>query len=85
MPKTNKIKPFLSLFWALFSVIPGWAQSPYSQSDLDRNYDMLLANPGVQIEATEAINKLYNYKFGDAESEFNWLKYRYPNHPMPQF
>src|SRR5690606_20886442 len=51
----------------------------------DKNYDMLLKNPGVQIEATEAINLLYNYKFAEAEAEFRWLKYRYPHHPMPQF
>lgn len=57
----------------------------YSSADLDKNYDMVLKNPGVQIEATEAINLLYNYKFEDADKEFRWLKYRYPKHPMPHF
>ena len=57
----------------------------YSSAELDKKYDMVLSNPGVQIEATEAINLLYNYKFEDADKEFRWLKYRYPTHPMPHF
>jgi hypothetical protein len=57
----------------------------YSSADLDKNYDMVLKNPGVQIESTEAINLLYNYKFDEADKEFRWLKYRYPKHPMPHF
>jgi len=75
---------FLIPLFLLLALTPVRAQL-YSASDLDKNYDMLLKNPGVQIEATEAINLLYNYKFNEAESEFRWLKYRYPNHPMPQF
>lgn len=57
----------------------------YSKADFDKNYEMLLSNPAIQIEATEAINKLYNYKFADADAEFRWLKHRYPTHPMPYF
>src|SRR5215217_7686132 len=57
----------------------------YSSAELDKNYDMILKNPSVQIESTEAINMLYNYKFAEADTEFRWLKYRYPKHPMPHF
>jgi hypothetical protein len=57
----------------------------YSSAAFDDKYEMLLTNPGVQIEATEAINKLYNYKFAEADAEFRWLQHRYPNHPMPYF
>ncbi|GAB2782442.1 hypothetical protein GCM10027275_27670 [Rhabdobacter roseus] len=57
----------------------------YSSAELDKQYDLILQNPSVQIEATEAINLLYNYKFAEADKEFRWLKYRYPNHPMPHF
>ncbi|TKT91391.1 tetratricopeptide repeat protein [Dyadobacter frigoris] len=46
---------------------------------------MVIKNPSVQIEATEAINMLYNFKFAEADAEFRWLKYRYPKHPMPHF
>lgn len=57
----------------------------YSPGDYDNKYDMLLKNPGIQIEATEAINQLYNYKFYEADKEFRWLKVRYPKHPLPFF
>lgn len=57
----------------------------YSSAELDKKYDMILKNPGVQIESTEAINLLYNFKFDEADKEFRWLKYRYPKHPMPHF
>ena len=67
----------------LFSV-PAFAQL-YSSAELDKKYDMILKNPGVQIESSEAINMLYNYKFEEADVEFRWLRYRYPKHPMPHF
>jgi hypothetical protein len=57
----------------------------YSPSDFDKKYPMLLKHPGVQLEAAEAINLLYNYKFYEADKEFRWLRLRYPNHPMPTF
>lgn len=57
----------------------------YASADFDSKYEMLMSNPGVQIEATEAINKLYNFKFAEADAEFRWLRYRYPSHPMPYF
>lgn len=70
--------------WVLLSTTTANAQL-YASSDFDGKYDMLLSNPGVQIEATEAINKLYNFKFAEADAEFRWLRYRYPYHPMPYF
>ncbi len=70
--------------WVLLGTTTANAQL-YASSDFDGKYDMLLSNPGVQIEATEAINKLYNFKFAEADAEFRWLRYRYPYHPMPYF
>ena len=75
MLRISKIGTLLPIFWVLMTMVPVRGQL-YSASDLDKNYDMLLKNPGVQIEATEAINLLYNYKFAEAEAEFRWLKYR---------
>ncbi len=57
----------------------------YSASDFDKDFDMLLKNPAVQLESAEAVNMLYNYKFSEADREFRWLQYRYPRHPMPHF
>ncbi len=47
--------------------------------------DMLLANARIQIEATEAINDLYNFKFPKAERQFRWIKQKYQWHPLPYF
>lgn len=45
----------------------------------------ILTNLDIQIEATAAINKMYDFKFEDAEKEFNWLVQEYKNHPLPIF
>ncbi|MEY3956593.1 MAG: hypothetical protein RLZ73_1048, partial [Bacteroidota bacterium] len=39
----------------------------------------------VQTEATVAINQMYNFHFPEAEREFNYLKIKYPQHPLPDF
>lgn len=76
--------------WVVIAVVNGLCiisakAQLYASANFDSKYDMLLSNPGVQIEATEAINKLYNFKFDEADAEFRWLRYRYPYHPMPYF
>lgn len=45
----------------------------------------ILTNIDIQIEATSAINKMYNFEFDDAEKEFRWLINEYRNHPLPVF
>lgn len=81
-----RARVFSFFVWVVFlSLGPRVFGQLYSSAELDKNYDMLLKNPGVQIEATEAINLLYNYKFAEADKEFRWLQYRYPTHPMPHF
>lgn len=57
----------------------------YDPSAFDKKYGGLLKHPGVQIESSEAINQMYNYKFYEADKEFRWLQLRYPKHPMPYF
>jgi hypothetical protein len=84
--KYTKIAAAISLFIFHFSLFTPTSQAQlYASSDFDKKYTALLSNPAVQIEATEAINKLYGFKFAEADVEFRWLKYRYPNHPMPYF
>lgn len=46
---------------------------------------MLLTDPQVKIDATNAVNALYNFKFEKADRDFRWLKFKYPEHPMPYF
>src|SRR5689334_18482693 len=47
--------------------------------------NMLLLNPSVQIEATDAVNNMYNFKFEKAERDFRWTQFQYPEHPLPYF
>ncbi len=47
--------------------------------------EILLNNPAVRIEATEAVNQMYNFKFNEAEKQFRWLKQQYPEHPLSYF
>lgn len=46
---------------------------------------MLLNDVVVQIEATDAVNDMYNFKFEKAELYFTKLQNQYPEHPMPYF
>ncbi|MFP4091024.1 MAG: tetratricopeptide repeat protein [Cyclobacteriaceae bacterium] len=45
----------------------------------------LLLDMNVQIEATQAVNDMYNFKFAEAEKQFRWLKQKYESHPLPYF
>lgn len=75
---------FLSLVILCLLALPVSGQL-YSSAELDKSYDMVLKNPSVEIESTEAINLLYNFRFHEADREIRWLKYRFPRHPMPHF
>lgn len=46
---------------------------------------ILISDLGVQLECTQALNDLYNFKFPQAEYQFKYLKARYPWHPLPYF
>ncbi len=46
---------------------------------------MLLTDPTIQLECTDAINALYNFEFSKADVQFNKLRRAYPNHPLPYF
>ncbi len=46
---------------------------------------ILIADMKIQIETTEAVNNLYNFKFDKAEMQFRWLLQKYDWHPLPYF
>lgn len=54
----------------------------FSQED---SVVMLLLDKDVQIDATQAVNDMYNFKFEKAERQFRWLAQDYPDHPLPYF
>lgn len=51
---------------------------------IDSNYS-ILANPFIQMEATQAINDMYNFRFERSMSHFNYLRKQYGWHPLPYF
>jgi tetratricopeptide (TPR) repeat protein len=55
------------------------------KAEKERSKGMLLLTNEVQIEASQAINHMYNFKFYEAEKEFTYLKVKYPDHPLPEF
>ncbi len=54
----------------------------YSSNGKD---SLLIADMYVQIEATQALNDMYNFKFSKAKRQFFWLKQKYKEHPLPYF
>lgn len=46
---------------------------------------ILISDLHVQLESTQALNDLYNFKFDKAELQFRYLKARYRWHPLPYF
>ena len=51
----------------------------------DSSEHILLMDKDVQIDATQAVNDMYNFKFEKAEQQFRWLVQAYPEHPLPYF
>lgn len=47
--------------------------------------EILLNNPAVRIQATEAVNLMYNFKFEEAELRFKWIRSEHPDHPLYYF
>src|SRR6188474_3327532 len=46
---------------------------------------ILISDLHVQLECSQALNDLYNFKFPQAERQFSYLKAKYPWHPLPYF
>ena len=46
---------------------------------------ILIADASVQLECTQALNDLYNFKFEAAEYQFQYLRAKYKWHPLPYF
>jgi len=69
---------FMNLLFCLLS-IPALGQFD------DPQLKYLLMDRKLQLDATKAVNAMYNFKFDVAEKEFQWMRYRYPSHPLPVF
>lgn len=53
-----------------------------SEADTSR---LLIADMTVQIEATEAMNAMYNFDFDEARIQYNWLMQKHPESPISYF
>lgn len=71
-----------NIFTFLFLLIVCSNNNIFSQV---KNVESILSDIDIQIESTNAINKMYNFEFDEAEKEFKWLVDEYKNHPLPIF
>ncbi len=46
---------------------------------------ILISDIVVQMETTQALNDLYDFKFEQAEQQMRWFKQKYAWHPLPYF
>ena len=58
--------------------------SAFSQEETDTT-NSILFNHDVEVEAVNAMNEMYNFKFGAAESKLQELKAKYPTHPIAYY
>jgi len=58
----------------------------HSYAQIKKDTSIVLINDvAMQIEISDALNDLYNFKFAKAEQQFRWLKQKYKWHPLPYF
>lgn len=78
---------FLLLFICCLFAVPQLASAQWvgEAKQHSENKQLLLLDMNLQIEATQALNDMYNFKFDKAEQQFRWLKQKYPSHPLPYF
>jgi len=75
------IKGLISLLMMLQLAI-----SAYAFGEDDTNMPRNLLNDLImQIEVTQAVNDMYNFKFDLAEKQFYWVMQKYDWHPLPYF
>lgn len=46
---------------------------------------VLLNDINIQIDASSALDDMYNFKFEEAEKKYNAIRINYPWHPLPYF
>ena len=75
-----------NIFISVLLLLTGAAASGlYADDGTQRKDYLLISDMKVQIEATQALNDMYNFKFANAARQFHWLRQKYPEHPLPYF
>ncbi len=80
----------IALFVALLYLLLPSQFTPSAKAQIfylphEDSVDMLLTNMTLQLQITEGVDYMYNFQFTQAESQFMWLKDKYPTHPLPYF
>jgi tetratricopeptide (TPR) repeat protein len=78
----SKTKQSFVVFLLVF--VAGISSSSHAQEKKDTTI-ILLSDIRVQLQCTQALNDLYNFKFDQAEAQFRTLKKDYGWHPLPYF
>ncbi len=60
------------------------AGSAFSQAKKDTTI-ILISDVNMQVECSQALNDMYNFKFEEAEKQMHWFKKKYAWHPLPYF
>ena len=76
---------FSLIFLVGFYGNPFFAGVCMSQSVKKDTSIILINDMVIQLEATQALNDMYNFKFEKAEQQFRWFKQKYKWHPLPYF
>ena len=71
------------IFVLILMLAPG--ESRAQQAARKDTTIILISNIQMQIEISQALNDLYNFKFAKAEQQFRWFKQKYAWHPLPYF
>ena len=82
--RKGSLIPFPFLFVCACLLVAGFDAASQTQAKKD-TIVILLQNTQVQLECTQALNDLYNFKFPQAEEKFRGLKTGYGWHPLPYF
>lgn len=77
-----KIPPVIIV--GIFLLVVSFQLKAQNQQKKDTTI-ILLSDFRVQLECTQALNDLYNFKFENAEAKFRSLKTDYGWHPLPYF
>jgi len=52
---------------------------------MEQDSTILINNMYIQMEVTATVNAMYNGEHKKAERDFRWIRYRFPEHPLPYF
>ncbi len=73
------------IFLFLLPVMYFTYTSVVAQSGSQLRPKMLLSDIDIQIESSDAVHQMYNFKFDQARTKYLELRNRYPEHPLPYF